>query len=300
MSESESAIDGRIPPTQTSWMGQAALTGGCAVLSAATKDAIFYSIDSYKVMKQAGQRINVSNLYRGTIPIAIFGSGFSFGAFFICYNPIRNALTKVVGTENEGIAVLIASSLSAIPSSIVGVPADVLKKQLVLGNKFASPSSIPASTLHQLSRNIWRNHGIRGFFLGWKVNVVRDVPYASLKMSLYEGLARLYISIFYQSNTPSSETGKKTVDKLHGTEAAAMGFSSGVLAAFITCPIDCVNTRIKNGEFAHIGMIDTYRQIVVQDGVRALFRGVAPRCAILGMGSTVFWYIQATLLKSLS
>lgn len=283
------------------------ITGGCAAVSAVVKDVLFYSIDSYKVVKQAGQQVKLSNLFRGTVPIALLGSGPSFGVFFLFYHPIRDTLSSSLGTGSESASVLLASALSSVPSSIVGVPADVLKKQLILGS-IESSSIVTNTSVHHNIRSIGthivKTQGIRGLFLGWKVNVMRDMPYAAMKMSLYEGLARLYITWKHNNTTtvaPSTATGNRTdgVDKLQGVEAAVMGLASGVITAAITCPIDCVNTRIKSGELAQYNMVRAHMEIVRKDGVSALFRGVVPRCAILGLGSTVFWYVQASLLQLL-
>ena len=262
-----------------SLLNEALFNGGCAIVSAATKDAIFYGLDSYKVMKQAGQRTNVYSLFRGTVPIAVIGSGFSFGAFFVFYTPIRNTIKESVGPENDSLAVLIASSISAVPSSLVGVPADVIKKQLVLGQQGTNSNK---KTITRVVTNIWQNYGLKGFALGWNVNVFRDVPYASLKMSLYEGMSRLYLTMF-RTNRPSASSGSchnQATTRLQGNESAMMGFASGVVAAFITCPIDCVNTRIKSGEFRHTGMVQAYQEIWRKDGAKAFFRGAVPRCTI--------------------
>jgi solute carrier family 25 S-adenosylmethionine transporter 26 len=75
-----------------------------------------------------------------------------------------------------------------------------------------------------------------------------------------------------------------------------MGFLSGILTAVVTCPIDCVNTRIKSGELSTSSMIGAHMEIVRKNGAAALFRGVLPRCVIIGFGSMVFWGIQASLL----
>ena len=280
-----------------SLLNEALFNGGCAILSAATKDAIFYGLDSYKVMKQAGQRTNLYALFRGTVPIAVIGSGFSFGAFFVFYTPIRNTIKEHVGPENDSLAVLIASSISAVPSSLVGVPADVIKKQLVLSQQ---GTNINNKTITRVVTNIWRNYGMKGFALGWNVNVFRDVPYASLKMSLYEGMSRLYLTMFRTNRPSTSSSNNQAAPRLQGNESAMMGFSSGVVAAFIACPIDCVNTRIKSGEFRHTGMVQAYKEIWRKDGVKAFFRGALPRCTILAVGSTVFWYIQTSLVNSFS
>lgn len=279
MSEANTIVKSELlTQRQLSLLREALFSGGCAIISAATKDAIFYGLDSYKVMKQAGQRTNVYSLFRGIVPIAILGSGFSFGAFFVFYTPIRNTIKETIGSKNDSLAVLIASSLSAVPSSLVGVPADVIKKQLVLSQNNTSPNN---KTITRVVTNVWRNYGLKGFMLGWNVNVFRDLPYASLKMSLYESMSRVYINIFhneYPSSSSSSSSAKHTpAYRLQGNEAALMGFSSGVVAALITCPIDCVNTRIKSGEFRHASMLQAYREIWRHDGMKAFFRGAVPR-----------------------
>jgi hypothetical protein len=267
---------------------------------------LFYGIDSYKVMKQAGQDVKTSSLFRGTVPIAIMGSGVSFGLYFVFYYPIRNACVSILGHGSDGVSVLIASALSAVPSSLVGVPADVLKKQLVLRD--GSPTSGSGASQSRILRTaatIYRTSGVAGFFLGWKVNVMRDVPYAGLKMSLYEGLARSYVQYKHSTGSRDASAGTNSAgvavnaDKLTGAEAGAMGFLSGILTAVVTCPIDCVNTRIKSGELTSSSMIGAHMEIARKDGAAALFRGVVPRCVIIGFGSMVFWSLQASLLALL-
>eukprot|EP01049_Picozoa_sp_SAG25_P006981 SAG25_NODE_550_length_6992_cov_63.479182_2_plen_100_part_00 len=60
-------------------------------------------------------------------------------------------------------------------ASIVSVPSDVLKKRVVLGLESSVGSAI---------RHIWAADGARGLFVGWRANVIKDVPFAAVKMSL--------------------------------------------------------------------------------------------------------------------
>jgi len=49
-------------------------------------------------------------------------------------------------------------------------------------------------------------------------------------------------------NRSSGKYAVGTAADLNGYEAAGAGMVSGVATAVLTCPIDCVNTRIKSGE----------------------------------------------------
>lgn len=263
-------------------------------------EVIFYGLDSYKVVKQMGEKVRFSQLFRGTIPLVVFGAGPSYTAFFICYNPLRNWLNSKVGAGNESIAVLASSIVAGIPSSIVFVPADVVKKQLLSSEGAAAgvvsqQLSANASTAAVL-RNIYRTSGFGGLFLGWQANLYKDVPFMAIKMSLYEGLARLYL----RAKHSASHNSVINADGLTNLEASAVGFTSGALTGILTCPIDCVNTRIKSGELASYSVVSAHVEIIRRDGARALFRGVGPRATILGLGSTLFWYLEASILRYLS
>jgi hypothetical protein len=69
-----------------------------------------------------------------------------------------------------------------------------------------------------------------------------------------------------------------------------IGLTSGIATAIVTSPQDCVNTRIKSGELESLSVTAAHFEIYRRDGVSALFRGLVPRCVILGLGSTIFWF----------
>ena len=114
-------------------------------------------------------------------------------------------------------------------------------------------------------------------------------------MSIYEFVARSYLR--YTRGEAATQLG---ADSLSSREAAFVGFGSGCISSVITNPLDCVNTRIKSGEFADIGLLKAHSEIVRQDGITALFRGVLPRTLMIGAGSTVFWYFFAVFKEVLS
>jgi hypothetical protein len=109
-------------------------------------------------------------------------------------------------------------------------------------------------------------------------------------MSLYEGLARLYLSVFAPERKAQSNRVGSGGELLKKGEAGIVGLGSGVITAVMTCPLDCINTRMKSGELAEGSLIAAGSEIVRKDGASALFRGLLPRTFIIGLGSTVFFY----------
>jgi hypothetical protein len=59
--------------------------------------------------------------------------------------------------------------------------------------------------------------------------------------------------------------------------------------------MDVVNTQLKANQLLDergraVGLVEAHRMVVRQQGVGGLFSGLLPRMAIIGMGSTVFWF----------
>jgi dipeptide/tripeptide permease len=187
--------------------------------------------------------------------------------------------------KNNADALLpLASAVCAIPATVIGVPADVLKKRLVLGIDATSAIAI---------RNVIAHDGIyRGLFAGWHVNLIRDIPFAGAKIGLYEGFVQYY-------KTYIQKVSKK--EKISVVGASLCGVASGVSCAVLTCPLDVVNTRIKaDATTSHSTSIRTVTtEILRKEGAQALFRGVMMRSVVLGVGSSIFWPIQRTVSHSL-
>merc|ERR1711904_299731 len=122
-----------------------------------------------------GQEIKLRRLTRGLLSLSLTGSAPSIAAFFVLYSPLKRA---VDGTGIYG-GVLAASAIAAVPASLVAVPADVVKKHVVLGI---------AKSPQAAAREIVQQRGVNGLFVGWQANVAKDVPFAVVKMALFEGI----------------------------------------------------------------------------------------------------------------
>jgi hypothetical protein len=240
-------------------------------------DSLLYAIDSAKVRAQHKSAAslsvgNISILFRGLAPTVLLGSLPVFGSFFLFYAPLRVTL------QERGYDQLLplASAICAIPATVVGVPADVIKKRVVLGIDPSVRAAISSATAER---------GMRGLFAGWHVNLIRDLPFAGVKVGLYEGCVYEWkVYSHYPIDRPITSGG-----------AAVCGVTSGVACAVLTCPLDVVNTRIKSGNVETNSILRLGSEILKKEGVTALFQGVALRSVVLGVGSSIFWPIQQSV-----
>lgn len=254
-------------------------SGGAA--AGLVADTVLYAIDSVKVRSQSTPVIGGGNfriLFRGLLPTVLLGSVPAFGTFFFIYAPVRDVL-QASGNPQW---LPIASAICAVPATIVGVPADVLKKRLVLG----IDTSFQAAISHILAQP----KGWRGLFAGWHVNLIRDLPFAGVKIGLYEYFVHCYREWHGMNNRNNN---------ISPMGASMCGVVSGVCCAILTCPLDVVNTRIKAGNVQSTSIVKVASEILKTEGVPALFRGVGMRSIVLGIGSSIFWPIQQTVAHQL-
>ncbi|CAL8469258.1 g8799 [Coccomyxa elongata] len=97
------------------------------------------------------------------------------------------------------------------------------------------------------------------------------------------------------SSQPKEET--KNVSK-QGTVAAALsGSVSGAIISTCVQPLDVVRTRMQADatKNAFSGMLGTFRSIVSEEGVRALWRGTGPTIARLSVGLGIQMYVLESL-----
>ena len=108
------------------------LAEGCAGYGAgAATDAVFYLLDSYKVQKQMNhtRKLDIRQMSRGLISLSATGSAPSIATFFLLYAPFKNHME---GSGYTGTGVLLGAAIAAVPASFVAVPADVVKKQVLI------------------------------------------------------------------------------------------------------------------------------------------------------------------------
>ena len=225
------------------------LAGG---LAGGITNAILFPLDTFKTMRQTDRSITsvskaieriqtngISKAYSGFLA-SVIGSTSSSAIYFGTYEWSKRIIFH---NFHEILSRPLIHSLSAISgnvlSSIVFVPKDAIKQQMQSLSTQAlkhSTSNLKPNTL-SLIKKIYTTSGIKGFYPSYRATLIRNIPNAVLRFTLYEELRLLLLS---SSKNESHTRFKSTLYLVAGGLASSL--SSG-----LTTPLDVVKTRLATG-----------------------------------------------------
>ena len=146
--------------------------------------------------------------------------------------------------------------------------------------------------------SIMKTEGIRGFFSGSGATAIRDAPYAGLYVLFYEQSKRRLSSL--QEVAPLPESLALRSNGMKNSTSLSINFISGALAAglatAITNPFDAVKTRLQLMPGKYDNMVKAGKQMVMEDGIRSLFDGLALRMGRKAMSSALAWTLYEELI----
>ncbi|PPR03757.1 hypothetical protein CVT26_005797 [Gymnopilus dilepis] len=252
---------------------QSLLAGGMAGTSV---DLLFFPIDTIKTRLQSAQGFRaaggLSGVYKGVGSVVV-GSAPGAAAFFSTYEMMKKTLPL---PENLApVTHMISASVGEVAACLVRVPTEVIKTR----TQTSSYGALGGSSL-AAARLVLANDGIRGFYRGFGITVMREIPFTSLQFPLYEFL-KLQLSR------------KLRRKPLYAHEAAMCGSIAGGVAAALTTPLDVLKTRVmldlRNPSKEQLPSLWTrFRTIYTTEGPKALFSGVVPRTLWISAGGAVF------------
>ncbi|KAI4336411.1 hypothetical protein L6164_014942 [Bauhinia variegata] len=160
----------------------------------------------------------------------------------------------------------IAGGIAGATSRTATAPLDRLK--VILQIQTTRASIMPAVM------KIWQQDGLLGFFRGNGLNVVKVAPESAIKFYAYEMLKKAIGNRHSQGNKSDISTGERLF----------AGGMAGAIAQTAVYPLDVIKTRLQTcasegGKVPKLGTLT--RDIWVQEGPRALYRGVIP--SLLGI-----------------
>ncbi|KAG0561549.1 hypothetical protein KC19_9G072400 [Ceratodon purpureus] len=163
--------------------------------------------------------------------------------------------------EHHRLQYLVAGAMAGAVSRTATAPLDRLKVMLAV-----QTHTTTASIMHGL-KHIYERNGFMGFFRGNGLNVLKISPESAIKFYTYEIMKKVVGG--------DGEIGP--VGRL------VAGGTAGAIAQAIIYPIDLVKTRLQcHSEPGRAPPLAKFtRDILVNEGPRALFRGLLP--SILGM-----------------
>ncbi len=183
-------------------------------------------------------------------------------------------LPRLSNSEN-----LLTGAVARVLAGFVMMPVTVIKVRYE--SDFYTYRSIFSA-----SRDILSREGVRGFFAGFGATAVRDAPYAGLYVVFYERSKKKLNGVIGKDGG--------------GVRAASVNFASGVLAAAlatsITNPFDAVKTRLQLFPVKYGNMVRATKLMLMEDGVRSLFDGLALRMGRKALSSALAWTVYEELI----
>lgn len=166
---------------------------------------------------------------------------------------------------------LVSGALARSISATLVTPLELLRTRLQASHGHSSSLSVIRPLFEEVQTN-----GISVLWRGISATLWRDVPFSAIYFTGYEaGKVLLTGGGFGESQTSTfwHEFGSSFL----------VGAVSGSVAAMCTHPFDLVKTRLQaeqaQAATSSSSLFHALRQIVVQDGLKGLFRGLSPRLA---------------------
>ncbi|PAA56671.1 hypothetical protein BOX15_Mlig028923g2, partial [Macrostomum lignano] len=212
-------------------------------------------------------------LYAGTVP-ALAANVAENSILFAAYGACQKSVASLLGTSVErmrpthnalaGSMAAVFSSLALCPTELVKCRLQALREQLEAGK---APKGVDIATVGpwSLTRQIFREEGIRGFFRGLLPTFGREVPGYFFFFGGYE-LSRAAM-------TPKG--GNK--DKIGPVKTALAGGIGGVALWTAIFPFDVLKSRMQIASEGQVAsMRALFMEILRKEGVTALYAGLSP------------------------
>ncbi|KAJ7569382.1 hypothetical protein O6H91_01G075700 [Diphasiastrum complanatum] len=173
---------------------------------------------------------------------------------------------------------LFAGAVSAIVSRTLVAPLERIKLEyIVRGAK---------GDVLRTVQKILEKEGVRGFWKGNLVNLIRTAPFKSVNFYAYDTFRKHMMLL----------SGKNEVSNL---EKFAAGAAAGVTASIICFPMDTIRTRmIAPGGEAFGNIVTCFRYMIEKEGPLSLYAGLLPALVSMAPSGAVFYGVYDILKTS--
>jgi Mitochondrial carrier protein len=241
------------------------------IMGNSTKRGFTVFSNMYHLIRKSGIR----SIFRGWLPIASVGVPSTLVYLSIVESTrerFQHALKKILpGCSSfaiDGIQSLMTSVIANGVSLLVWVPAEVISSKMIVQTE-------TNLGMTAMTRRVWRQDGIPGYFRGYNVSLFYGVLAGSQWWWAYS-VSRRELSGF------------KDFAESPVLLDATSGFIAGMYSTIVGHPIDTLKTRIMTNEGKFRSIYGSLKNIVVQEGWRALFRGLPASVYQSGLSSTGF------------
>lgn len=215
------------------------------------------------ILRQEGFR----GLYKGVTP-NIWGSGTSWGFYFLFYNTIKGWSQSGNSTQALGpVMHMLAASEAGLLTLFMTNPIWVAKTRLCLqyDNIIDPKSDKRYRGMTDCLVKIYRTEGLRGLYSGFVPGML-GVSHGALQFMTYEEMKNAYNQ--YRNTAIDS--------KLTTGEYLTFAAVSKLIAAAATYPYQVIRTRLQNQSHSYEGAWDCTKQTWRYEGWRGFYKGLKP------------------------
>ncbi|CCG84515.1 protein of unknown function [Taphrina deformans PYCC 5710] len=237
-------------------------------------DLSLFPLDTLKTRLQAegGFLINggYRHLYKGMGSIAA-GSAPGAALFFLSYEFSK----KYIPLQDPILLAVASGSLAETLACLVRVPTEVIKQRTQVSKSQTSLATF---------RQVLGSNGIRGLYRGFGGTLAREIPFVSIQFPLWERLKAIAVR---ERGATQPHLAVAMQPKATPAEAALCGAVAGGIAAACTTPMDVVKTRLMLAS-QQSGWLETAKNVVRDEGLVALTKGMVPRVGWISVGGFIF------------
>ncbi|OSX80988.1 hypothetical protein BU14_0027s0014 [Porphyra umbilicalis] len=307
--EAEPAVAVAAAAAPASFMAGARVNLIASATARAVSILATYPIDTLKTRLQASAvplRLSAAAaagpLYAGAASALV--TNIPYGALtFGLYETLRGTLNDAAAADPTSPAARLPPAWRTAAAAVVGdvtgslwlTPGELIKQKVQAGG---------AGGAVGVARRMWAAGGAGAFYQGYASQVARDVPFRVIQLVTYEELRRAYVGAKARRARPAgaavappsaaaAAAGGAPKVAVSGVEGMLLGAAAGSFTAAVTTPLDVVKTRMMTAEVGALvgGVPGVVRQVVREEGLRGLARGMGPRVVYIGPSCAIFFAV---------
>ncbi|XP_058217860.1 probable mitochondrial adenine nucleotide transporter BTL3 [Rhododendron vialii] len=170
-----------------------------------------------------------------------------------------------------------SGAVSAMVSRTLVAPLERLKLEYMVRGE--------QKNLFELIKSIAASQGLRGFWKGNLVNILRTAPFKAINFYCYDSYRKQFLRF----------SGNEEVTNF---ERFIAGAASGITASMLCLPLDTIRTKlVAPGGEALGGVVGAFRNVILTEGFFSLYKGLLPSIMSVAPSGAVFYGVY-DILKS--
>ncbi|XP_050214264.1 probable mitochondrial adenine nucleotide transporter BTL2 [Mercurialis annua] len=186
---------------------------------------------------------------------------------------VRGGRRAAVNTTNH----LCAGAIAAMVSRTVVAPLERLKLEYMVRGE--------QKHIVELIKTIASTQGLKGFWKGNLVNILRTAPFKAINFCAYDTYRKQLLRFSGNEETTNFER-------------FVAGAAAGITATILCLPLDTIRTKIVAPGGENLGgVIGTFRYMIRTEGFFSLYKGLVPSIISIAPSGAVFYGVY-DILKS--